>query len=405
MLCYALSRRTGPSAMETLYPARQGCHHLLLPSCLLCPLQTQHQQRHQKPDLFTMAPDSAIQAGHSTTADSIGTNAASSGREDSTGGGASIWHPTAPESETEMDITTDDAPPSTPSTDDSRSPRSGRTNNIGQTWSVEVSDDSWVDDWDMTIHRCSHCDRPLVSAARLVQHVRACHTGSASALRLYRESPSNTDAGNGELVVIAPDGDLFLSVSEGTAGVGRRDIQFQVASPILWMASTVFHSMFGPKSRCQEAIALRRSNITGFPPVVVAMDDDPETLEYVLTALHFPYRPLARPAYELMVEIAAVCEKYELHRALKPVADSYLMPSWDFTGFFRMSNWLLISYVFGRERLFAAVTKHIIVYQTDAQQSVTIHRCTPAKVAGMSCSVPPSAGIISDQCLPGTQKR
>ena len=345
-----------------------------------------------------ISPSASVMLGaHSTTTDSIGTTAAPSGPDNSTGAGTSIGQPSAPGSETQTDITAADAPPSTPSMDDSKSSRSGETDNSGQIRSSEINDDSWIEDWDMTIHRCSHCDRPLVSAARLAQHVQAWHTGCAPVLRPYREPPSDTDAGSGELVVIVPDGDLFLSVSEGTAGPGRRGMRFQVASPILWLASRVFNSMFGPTSRVQEAIALRRSNITGLPPVVVALDDDPEALKFVLNTLHLGYAPISIPTYELMVEVAAICNKYELQQALQPVADRHFLPIGKFEDFSARSNWLLISYVFGYETLFAAVSKHIILHLTDAEQTATIDRRTPAKVTGMTRSVPPSAGIISDR--------
>ena len=348
--------------------------------------------------MLPLSPSASVMlAARSSTTDSIGTTAAPSGLDDSTSACASIWQPSAPESETETDITAADAPSSTSSTGYSKSLRSGETDNSGQTRSLEVSDDSWVEDWDMTINRCSHCHKPFVSAARLVQHIRAWYTGCAPVLRPDQEPASDTDAGIGDLVVIAPDGDLFLSVSEGTAAPPSRVMRFKVASPVLWLASRVFNSKFGPKSRFQEAIALRRSNITGFSPVVVALDDDPETLRFVLTALHFPYRPLARPAFERMVEIAAVCEKYELHRALQPVAELYFLPSWDLKYFPGVTNWLLISYVFGRERLFTAVSKYIILHLTDAEQTATTHCRTPAKVTGMAHSVPPSAGTIPDR--------
>jgi len=335
----------------------------------------------------------------STTADSeIGAPAAPSDPGDSTDVGDPFDQPSACGSETETDIAAADEPPGTTSTDDSESPTCGETDSRGQIWSSEVSDDSWLEDWDMTIHRCSHCDRPFVSAARLAQHVQAWHTGRAPVLRPYRKPPSNTGAGSGELVVIVPDGDLFLSVSEGPARPGRRGMRFQVSSPILWLASRVFNSMFGPKSRFQEAIALRRSNITGFPPVVVTLDDDPETLKFVLTALYFPYGPFSTPTYKMMVEVAAVCDKYELHRALQPVADRYFLPiGKKISNFSGSSNWLLISYVFGYEQIFAAVSKYIILHLTDAEQTAYVDCRTPAKVTGMTRSVPPSLGAIPDQ--------
>jgi hypothetical protein len=294
-----------------------------------------------------------------------------------------------------MDITAADAPPGTLSTDDSERPRSGATDSSGLNCSLEVSDDSWIEDWDMTIHRCSHCDRPFVSAARLTQHLQEWHTGGAPGLRPYQKPPSGTGAGSGELVVIAPHGDLFLSVSEGSAWSRRKGVRFQVSSSILCMASRVFNSMFGPTSRFQEAIALRRSHISGFPPVVVALDDDLEALKFVLTTLHFSH-DLSSPTYRLMVGVAAVCDKYELHRALQPVADLYFLPiGMKVSNFAQSSNWLLISYVFGYEQIFAAVSKYIILHLTDAKQTATIDWRTPAKVTGMTRFGPPSTSAIA----------
>jgi hypothetical protein len=186
-------------------------------------------------------------------------------------------------------------------------------------------------------------------------------------------------------VVIAPHGDLLLSASTLPAVCGKKTVRFRVISSVLTPASRVFNSMFGPTSHFQEAVSLRRSHITGFPPAVVALDDDPEALKFVLTALHSPYGPLSTPTYELMVEVAVVCDKYELHRALQPVADRYFLPIGNkvlhFSG---RSNWLLIAYVFGYEQIFAAVSKYIILHLTDAEQTATIDCRTPAKVTGMT---------------------
>jgi len=147
--------------------------------------------------------------------------------------------------------------------------------------------------------------------------------------------------------------------------------------------------MFGPTSRFQEAIALRRSHITGFPPVVVALDDDLEALKFVLTALHFPHRPLSSPDYKLMTEVAALCDKYELQQSLQPVADRYFLPiGMEISNFNRNPNWLLISYVFGYEQIFAAVSKYIILRLTGTQQAYIDCRI-PAKVTGMTRVAPP----------------
>jgi len=349
---------------------------------------------------------SVMLATCSTTTDGIGTPAGPNDPSDSTDVGASVDQPSAPGSETETDIAAADAPPVTPGTDGSTSSRSGVADSSTQTWSLEVSDDSWIEDWDMTIHRCSHCGRPFVSAARLAQHVQAWHTGLAPVLHPYRKPSSNTGAGSDELEVIAPHGDLFLSVPKRSSLFCRTTVRFQVISPILWMASRVFSSMFGPTSRFQEAIVLRRSHITGFPPVVVALDDDLEALKFVLTALHFPHRPLSSPDYELMTEVAALCDKYELQQALQPVADRYFLPiAREISDFDLDPNWLLISYVFGYEQIFAEISKYIILHLTGAEQTYIIDRRTPAKVTGMTLLAPPPRAQSLTECPFRTQKR
>jgi len=130
--------------------------------------------------------------------------------------------------------------------------------------------------------------------------------------------------------------------------------------------------------------------------VVVALDDDPEAMKFVLTALRFPHRPLSSPDYKLMTEVAALCDKYELQQSLQPVADRYFLPiGRQISNFNRNPNWLLISYVFGYEKIFAAVSKYIILRLTGAQQAYTIDCRTPAKVTGMARVDPPSASAIA----------
>ena len=317
------------------------------------------------------------------------------GSDDGTTVGTPISKSNARDSKTQTDNTAENT--STSSTRDSETQTDSAIEKKKEAKlapAPQLFDDSWIEDWDSTIHRCGYCKRPFVTRERLAEHTQVWHSLFSPNLQPYQKIPASPVSGGGskELVVVVEGGDLFIVVSKGFPFATKR-VRFQVASSVLWTASRVFNSMFGPTSRFQEAIALRRSHISGFAPAVVTLPDDLAALEYVFNVLHHRQDALPKPTHALMVEVAAVCDKYELHRALQPVADRFFLPKGQkLSKFAGGENWLLISYVFGYDQIFAAVSKHIILDIRSVDTPFVIDSRTPQKVTGMKdSSLPPNA--------------
>ncbi|KAI5857258.1 hypothetical protein BZA05DRAFT_460548 [Tricharina praecox] len=137
--------------------------------------------------------------------------------------------------------------------------------------------------------------------------------------------------------------------------------------------------MFGPESHFLEAIELRRSKIPelGYPPAVVALNDDPDALEYIFNVLHHRQERLPEVDQPLMVAVAAICDEYELHSALQPVADRVFLPLGEIAseGF---GDWIFIAYVFGYEDLFAKASRELILSNQETISTINVY--TPQKV-------------------------
>jgi hypothetical protein len=149
--------------------------------------------------------------------------------------------------------------------------------------------------------------------------------------------------------------------------------------------------MFGPESNLKEAAELRRSQIFG-TPTVISLDDDPQALEIILMALHHQ-SDLLPHAIEMseMVHIAEICDKYEFHQALKPIADKLFIPMKDDATKPGNEDSLLCCYVFGYEDVFAEVSKELIIrgawnpgqgLHFDHSTPGTLSTCIPGFVVG-----------------------
>ncbi|KAF8245581.1 hypothetical protein K440DRAFT_405397 [Wilcoxina mikolae CBS 423.85] len=230
---------------------------------------------------------------------------------------------------------------------------------------TETLDDAWIDNWDMKVYRCAYCNRPFVTYDRLLDHLRAWHSDDSPKIAPYEGPSINPRAHPGSIVVIAQGGDMFLetpcSPESPWATYMNGMVQYQVASQVLWIASPVFRKMFGPESNLKEAAELRRSQIFG-TPTVISLDDDPQALEIILMALHHQ-NDLLPQVIEMkeMVHIAEICDKYEFHQALKPIADKLFLPMKDDAIKPGNEDSLLCCYVFGYEDVFAEVSKELIL--------------------------------------------
>lgn len=219
-------------------------------------------------------------------------------------------------------------------------------------WSPNGDDDSWIDDWDFVIRRCTTCDRPFRTEARLRTHVREYHDNpSAKTLPQYR-SPKQlreiTSPGERpERVDIISSGDLEIVTSTTV---------IRVASQVLWTASPVFNAMFGPQSTYSEAKNLKLAALDSDTRAVITVDDNPIALRTVLEVLHHK-RVYTTFTFDQLVRIAEVADKYQIAPIIKPRMEKWiqlfepiiLTPGYE--------DALTISWVFGLDTLFQKITK------------------------------------------------
>lgn len=151
-------------------------------------------------------------------------------------------------------------------------------------------------------------------------------------------------------VVIDPDGDVVL--------VLKNDIELQVSSKALSLASTVFKAMFGPQF--QEGQDLSASS----PKRISLPDDDGAAMTTLCNILHHQTdRVTDSPNSPALVGIGILCDKYDCSKALKPWARTWL-------GYYQsvfysagMNELLSPFYAFGDPQSFEWISK-MTVYWT-----------------------------------------
>ena len=216
--------------------------------------------------------------------------------------------------------------------------------------------DNWLDDWDLVVRRCVHCDRAFGTQQRVEEHVRRQHAPGLEPLELY-PAPNRPDTAKVSdieppLVKIVENGDLILEVQPNPSGVLPYK-RFQVASQALWAASPVFNAMFGPTSKFQERLNIRRANAFGYPPSVISLQDDSAAMECVLNVLFHRRSSLPRK-YEFadVLNIAIVTDKYEMQDVMAGWAEPLLPVVETWAGEPGHGNALFISWVFGYDAVF-----------------------------------------------------
>lgn len=228
----------------------------------------------------------------------------------------------------------------------------------------QITDDSFIDSWDMRVYRCDFCRRPYLTRERLFDHISVWHSYPPREIAPYLEPEAKPKAEPASIVVIAQGGDMFIEVpcppdSPSTSSTDGQ-VRYQVASQVLWIASRVFCAMFGPESVYKEATELRRSQLLG-TPTVVSLDDDSHALEIVLLALHHQIDLLPeRVEVEVLVQIAAIVDKYELHQALKLVTDKLFSEAMGTLTDAGNENLLFCCYVFRKDKQFTDLSRHLI---------------------------------------------
>jgi len=199
--------------------------------------------------------------------------------------------------------------------------------------------------------------------------------------------PTATPPPYGLNLDIVHDGDVILDVSAG--GTSRR---YRVYSQVLCATSVVFRNMLGRQSKFAEAVALRESHKRddGEPVVVTLQGDDPATMGFVLHVLHGQYKQMPQKiTIWRMVRISIICDKYSLHEAMQLIAVVWcdMLKTKAKT---HLTDWLLISWVFGPEDIFTEVSRDLMlgkICDSDdgllfGNQKLPLADCIPAAISG-----------------------
>ncbi|KAA8898264.1 hypothetical protein FN846DRAFT_962707 [Sphaerosporella brunnea] len=227
--------------------------------------------------------------------------------------------------------------------------------------------DAWLEEWDSQIFRCTKCNRPLGTRERLLEHQKFWHSANSPGIGLYVRPRPN---GLGELQELMKDGDLVLTFKS----FFYPSISYLVSSHVLCMTSRVFLKMFGRASPYKEAAAVRRANVLGSSPAVISLEDNGQAFGFILQLLHHRHDLVPQTLdFGVLVRVAAICDKYEFHGALKQTIDKYLDPYKTKVASRGYEDWLLVSYVFGYADLFTKASQSIILTGPWNYQNESFH--------------------------------
>ena len=170
------------------------------------------------------------------------------------------------------------------------------------------------------------------------------------------ESVSTGAGGHEEYREIAICGDVILKIP---AAAGT--LKLKVSSHVLCTTSPVFRAMLGPDSKFKEASELRMRSAEN--PYELPLEDDyPYALTVILLALHCRYEmALVDPTFKDLVELAAVCDKYDCRGGVLSWVDSWAAawkPHMLEKGY---EEWLFIAWVFGIKKGFDKLSRKVIL--------------------------------------------
>ena len=267
------------------------------------------------------------------------------------------------------------------------------TENSAQT--DDVGDDNWLEDWDLTVRRCTECNRAFATQQRLTRHISRWHAPDSEPLapHLGPKAPESEKAVGVDtfLIKIVEDGDLILDAwSESNSHIHRK--RFLVSSQALWAASPVFKAMFGPKSQFQEGLNIRRASILGYPTPVIELEVDPDAMECILKIL-FHRPPSTVSTFPEILNIAIATDKYEMQDVMAGWAEKVMPTVNELADLPGNEDALFIAWVFGYgdifEKVFTALSlstyldtnSQLNVYNS-AGQSTKLCEHTPSTIIG-----------------------
>jgi hypothetical protein len=126
---------------------------------------------------------------------------------------------------------------------------------------------------------------------------------------------------------------------------------YRVQSAGLRVASPVWRAMLNPD--------VFREGSSNAP--MEFHDDDPDALKILLSIVHFRFDqvPAAPPSFEWLVQIAVLCDKYDVVHVVRPILQGWLTPFTDFCFHYGYELWIYVAWVFGCPKIFEALAGHI----------------------------------------------
>ena len=156
-----------------------------------------------------------------------------------------------------------------------------------------------------------------------------------------------------------PNGDLTLVV-------GRDSMKIRVSSTRISLASPVFAAMLRPPFFEGRHLLMEGSLTLSLP------DEDPETFLFFCHLIHGPKAENGSIRYTLLMELASLCDKYDLSNSLRPWVDMWMCEdSIDAKAEEHEAypEVLWVAYVFDHHRAFYRFSKIILMSYTSVTQS------------------------------------
>ncbi|RPA81894.1 hypothetical protein BJ508DRAFT_376042 [Ascobolus immersus RN42] len=219
-------------------------------------------------------------------------------------------------------------------------------------------DDSWLDAWDFTVHRCNTCSRPFTTKQRLKQHQKNDKCASLPYQSADAEEPAiEVD----ELVELAFDCDLVLVniVPTSHSTPKARTYGFKVSSRALCISSSVFTELFGSTSSSKTAIDVRKAAFSRAPPVKYKLEQiDHKGLLIALSILHNKNSNVPENVdCSTLASIALFVNRYKTHEALSTWARRWKDKHTGSILKADYASWLYIAYVFGYKDLYSEMSR------------------------------------------------
>lgn len=153
-----------------------------------------------------------------------------------------------------------------------------------------------------------------------------------------------------EFICLSEDGDRTIIVGE--AGDSQR--LYKVDSRSMAMASPIWKAMFSTKNGFRES---NPNEPVEFP------EDDAEALLILLRIIHYRFHevPKELPSFECLLEIAVLCDKYDVAQLVRPFIEGWMRPWINFYLEPGYEHWLFIAWTFGCQEIFDTLASALVL--------------------------------------------